>query len=198
MPDSNITKRALAAALKELLEHQPFSKITVSHICEQCGMNRKSFYYHFKDKYDLVDWIFDTEFYKIISDMEEEPGESRWFLMERLCTYFYENRVFYRKMFLVTGQNSFLDHFKESLSPVVRELLETVLTDCEYIDFYINFYTDAFIAAFVRWLVENDDIPPEKFVELLYSCQTVAKKYEAQYEDSYEERYMSGSEKKKE
>lgn len=52
--DSNLTKRALAAAMKELMEQMPFSKISVSDIAEQCGMNRKSFYYHFKDKYDLV------------------------------------------------------------------------------------------------------------------------------------------------
>ena len=54
--DSNLTKRALAAAMKELMEQMPFSKISVSDIAEQCGMNRKSFYYHFKDKYDLVNW----------------------------------------------------------------------------------------------------------------------------------------------
>ena len=48
--DSNLTKRALAAAMKELMEQMPFSKISVSDIAGQCGMNRKSFYYHFKDK----------------------------------------------------------------------------------------------------------------------------------------------------
>ena len=54
MADSNITKKALAAALKELMEEMPFEKIGIGDICERCGMHRKSFYYHFKDKYDLV------------------------------------------------------------------------------------------------------------------------------------------------
>ena len=61
MPDSNITKRALAAALKELMETQPFARISVGDICQACDMSRKSFYYHFKDKYDLVNWIYYTE-----------------------------------------------------------------------------------------------------------------------------------------
>ena len=65
MPYSNATKQAFADALRKLLEQKPFAKISVSHICEECGMNRKSFYYHFKDKYDLVNWIFDTEITKI-------------------------------------------------------------------------------------------------------------------------------------
>ncbi len=48
MPDSNITKRALAAALKELMETKPFSKISVSDICQACDMSRKSFTTIFK------------------------------------------------------------------------------------------------------------------------------------------------------
>ena len=66
MPDSNITKKALAQTMKELMAKQPFSKISVGDICDACGMSRKSFYYHFRDKYDLVNWIFDTEFLQSI------------------------------------------------------------------------------------------------------------------------------------
>ena len=69
MADSNITKNALAVSMKKLMEKKPFSKISVGDICEDCGMNRKSFYYHFKDKYDLVNWIFDTEITKIFSEL---------------------------------------------------------------------------------------------------------------------------------
>lgn len=57
MADSNITKKALAASLKELMTEQSFEKINVTQICERCDMNRKSFYYHFKDKYDLINWL---------------------------------------------------------------------------------------------------------------------------------------------
>ena len=62
--DSNITKHALAQALKALTETLPFDKISVGNICAQCGLNRKSFNYHFKDKYDLVNWIYYTEFHR--------------------------------------------------------------------------------------------------------------------------------------
>ena len=62
MADSNITKQALSNALKELLAERPFEKSSVSDICQKCSMNRKSFYYHVRDKDDLVNWIFDTEF----------------------------------------------------------------------------------------------------------------------------------------
>ena len=101
MADSNITKHALAEALKGLMAEMPFEKINVSQICERCGMNRKSFYYHFKDKYDLVNWIFDTEFISLIRDENLENVRTRykerWAFIEKTCRYFYENHDFYRK-----------------------------------------------------------------------------------------------------
>ena len=58
MAESSITKNALAEALKGLMMEKNFEKISVSDICDRCNMNRKSFYYHFRDKYDLLNWIF--------------------------------------------------------------------------------------------------------------------------------------------
>ena len=42
--------------LAKLLLQKPLDKITVTDIAEDCGINRMTFYYHFKDIYDLVEW----------------------------------------------------------------------------------------------------------------------------------------------
>lgn len=44
---SDITKRALEASLKKMLLKKPVTKITISDITEDCGVNRATFYYHF-------------------------------------------------------------------------------------------------------------------------------------------------------
>ena len=94
MADSNITKNALAAALKELMNEIPFEKINISQISEKCHMNRKSFYYHFKDKYDLMNWIFDTEFFAVTKNYsDEQTYEERFLHIKEICCYFYENRI---------------------------------------------------------------------------------------------------------
>lgn len=54
---SQVTKRALDQSLKNLLLKKPLTKITVNDIAEDCGINRMTFYYHFKDIYDLVEWV---------------------------------------------------------------------------------------------------------------------------------------------
>ena len=53
---SQVTKRALEASLKNLLLKKPLEKITINDITEDCGINRMTFYYHFKDIYDLIEW----------------------------------------------------------------------------------------------------------------------------------------------
>ena len=53
---SQITKRAIEQSLKNLLLKKPLTKITINDIAEDCGINRMTFYYHFKDIYDLVEW----------------------------------------------------------------------------------------------------------------------------------------------
>ena len=53
---SQVTKRALVASLKNQLLKKPLDKVTISDITDDCGISRMTFYYHFKDIYDLVEW----------------------------------------------------------------------------------------------------------------------------------------------
>lgn len=161
MADSNITKRALGTALKELIEEVPFKKISVADICEKCDMNRKSFYYHFKDKYDLVNWIFDTEFITMVNDrIDIDP----WAFMEKMCCYFYDNRSFYYKVLQIQGQNSFAEHFREFIHPLLRNRLEEDLGQTDLPDMCIDFFADGVVCAIMRWLLNKDCMKPEAFV----------------------------------
>lgn len=166
MADSTITKRALANSLKELMGEQPFDKINVAQICERCNMNRKSFYYHFKDKYDLVNWIFDTEFIALLKD--ENLGsnyQERWAFVEKTSQYFYQNHVFYRKALQIKGQNSFRDHFREYIQPLLADRISGMFGEGQPDEFTLNFFTDAVICAMERWLLAKECMLPEEFLE---------------------------------
>lgn len=175
MADSNITKKALAAALKQLMEEKPFEKINVGDICERCEMNRKSFYYHFKDKYDLVNWIFDTELIALVND---KAYDNIWEAMPVLSYYFYNNRNFYRKALCITGQNSFLEHFQSLLFPVIASRFREIFNEKEVMDFQITFVADAVVMAFQRWIVDNSAISPEEFMnQIKLSIKYIAIRY---------------------
>lgn len=165
MADSYITKRALAASLRQLMQEQPFDKINVAQICEGCNMSRKSFYYHFKDKYDLVNWIFDTDFITLTKDDDlEVPYSARWDLVEKACRYFYDNHSFYRKALQIKGQNSFSDHFREYIRPLLLNRLSPLFGAEQVDEFTLAFLTDAVLCALERWLLTRDCMPPEVFV----------------------------------
>ena len=59
MSKSEQTKRGIARAFVSMVESQPLEKVNVSKLVDAMGINRKTFYYHFTDKTDLVIWTDD-------------------------------------------------------------------------------------------------------------------------------------------
>lgn len=169
MSDSNITKRALSQALKELMKTHSIEKISVGNICEKCGLNRKSFYYHFKDKYDLINWIFYTEFgERAFNKKYHDP----WQLLEEICTYFYDNRVFYQKTFSMEGQNSFPEYFSSLIATVISKDIEVIFPNTADPQPYIDFYTDAFSCSIRKWMAHKTPMPPHEYAMFLHSALT--------------------------
>ena len=182
LADSNITKHALGQAFRELAATLPVEKISVGNICEKCGMNRKSFYYHFKDKYDLINWVFYTEFFTLVS---ESGHQGSWELLEDLCRYFYTNREMYQKIFSVNGQNSFTEYFESIVSDLIQEdLIRARFKGTGFpLSSYAEFYADAFVCAIKKWILKKDCMPPEDFSLFLKSCllgisEHLARKYD--------------------
>ena len=64
------TKKMLAASLKIYMEKKPLSKITVSEIIADCGVNRKTFYYHFQDIYGLMKWMLEEEAIEVVKQFD--------------------------------------------------------------------------------------------------------------------------------
>jgi probable dihydroxyacetone kinase regulator len=164
MPTSEITKKALASSMKKLMETMPFPKISVGKICEKCGTSRKTFYYHFRDKYELVNWIFYTE---LISYLEKMHFKNESKLLLSICSYFYDNMVFYSNAFNVNGQNSFSDFFSETIHSLVSEYIRDQLDEGEFCDFYCTFMTNALRVSIIEWLKDGAQTPPDKFAGLL-------------------------------
>ena len=75
MSNSLTTKRILARSLKELCQHRNFEKISINDLTSNCNLNRQTFYYHFQDKYDLLQWLYYDELFK---DIENIVNFNNW------------------------------------------------------------------------------------------------------------------------
>ena len=85
---ANLTKKALSDALRELLAARPLDKITVQDITDHCGLNRNTFYYHFENTYDLLEWTISQDADRIMDkcietgDVEEAVNSTTSVLQE--------------------------------------------------------------------------------------------------------------------
>ena len=170
MSKSQKTKTKLAHALKILMLDMPFDKISVTKICDQAQVHRKTFYYHFKDKYDLVNWIYDSEVaqFALLDEGSEDP-EAGLHYFQAICHYLYDNRAFYHKALQIEGQNSFLDHFYSLTRPLVRKRLAQLMGKSQIDDFTTDFFTDAIVAALENWLLSKQPMPAEEFIHRILS-----------------------------
>ena len=160
---SDTTKRALETSLKNLLLKKPVNKITINDITEDCGVNRATFYYHFKDKYDLVNWIFYVDF---LTNMGGKNFENEWDVLVAVCNIFYQNKAFYQSALRIEGQNSFKDYFYEMLEPVMAFFVQD-LFQVQNQKLFVTFFCDAFLTAVLRWFSMESELEPETFVEEL-------------------------------
>jgi len=67
MADAQLTKNAIAQALIELCQTKRFDKISIADITNSCHLNRQTLYYHFNDKYDLLEWIYQEQAFNYLS-----------------------------------------------------------------------------------------------------------------------------------
>ena len=72
---SNLTKKALRETMIKALNERPLDKIKVKELVEECGVNRNTFYYHYKDIYELLADIFETETEAIAEDFQDEDND---------------------------------------------------------------------------------------------------------------------------
>ncbi len=118
-----LTKRLIANSFKELMQQMPFEKITIKTITDHANVIRPTFYNHFHDKYELVEWIVKTE---IIDKTQVAIGEgSARGVIRVLFSGFVEDRDYYRKAFEIGGQNGFVDTleklFTEMFASIIKE-----------------------------------------------------------------------------
>ena len=102
MSRTNKTKELLAQSLTELMVTTPLEKISVNDIVEHAGVGRNTFYYHFEDKFDLVNWYFQSGATQFLVTRGHYASWST--LLTDLEEYLLQNKTFYVNALAYTGQ----------------------------------------------------------------------------------------------
>lgn len=151
------TKKAISYAFKELLLEKPFNKISVNDITEKCGINRQTFYYHFCDIRDLVEWICVEDADKALKENKSYKTWVEGFLA--IFELLKKDRNFVVNIY----KNTHRDLLENYLHKVTYDLMLNVVNE-KAVNYKVkeedkkaiaNFYKFGFVGIVLEW-VERD------------------------------------------
>jgi AcrR family transcriptional regulator len=146
------------------MEHTPLEKITITDICDDCGLNRKSFYYHFQNKYELVIWIFEEEIGRPIREKVASNRVSLSLAIE-LCEALASERGFYANALRVAGPGSFREYLAHQMQPMVLRSLSMEHVPSLDRDETTYLISEFFLSSLYRWLERTPPSSAEAFLE---------------------------------
>lgn len=164
---SEVTKRALEASLKHLLLQKPLTKITISDITEDCGINRMTFYYHFKDLYDLVEWSCVEDAAKALEGKKTYDTWQEGFL--NIFDAVLENKPLIMNVYRCVSREQIERYLYSLLDSLIIGVIEEKAVGMEIheIDkqFIADFYEYAFVGIMLDWIAHDMKGDPKYIVD---------------------------------
>ena len=164
-----MTKTALVASLKKLMEKKSLNKISVRDIIEECGVNRKTFYYHFQDIYDLVRWMLEIEAIEIVKkyDLIVNYKDAVRFAVN----YIEKNKHICSCAFDALGRDElkrFLyKDFIGIFGNIIEKFSEGISVSYDYKVFLVEIYTETFASFLIDLIRSEKKNDKEKMIKYI-------------------------------
>ena len=166
---SELTKRALEQSLKNLLLQKPLNKITISDIADDCGINRMTFYYHFKDIYDLVEWSCQEDAAKALAGKKTYETWQQGF--EQIFEAVLANKPFIMNVYHSVSREQVENYLYrvtyDLLEGVVEEQAQGMSVRQEDKAFIATLYKYMFVGLMLDWIKSDMKGDPALIVERL-------------------------------
>lgn len=166
---SQVTKRALEASLKNLLLQKPLDKITINDIAEDCEINRMTFYYHFKDIYDLIEWSCVEDATKALEGKKTYDTWQQGFL--QIFEAVKANKPFIMNVYRSVSREQVEIYLYEVtynlLINVVNEKAKDMQVRDEDKSFIANYHKYAFVGLMLEWIKDDMKEDPQRIIDRL-------------------------------
>ena len=166
---SDLTKQALIASFKKLLETEPFDKITISDITNDCGLSRQTFYYHFRDIFDMIRWIYNSE---SLNEIGGRGGYGTWQdKIRELFDYTLNNKSLILGTFNSKCRNDLVGYYMDVSIRKISDIVE-MKSDGDIAEkdkkFIASVYAYAFLGIMVDWISDEMKESSEEMVDRVY------------------------------
>lgn len=163
------TKTMLSHSLKKFMEKKMFSKITVSEIVADCGVNRKTFYYHFEDTQSLLKWTLEQEAFEVVKGFDLLINYEQAILF--VLDYIEKNKHILNCAYDSIGRDElkrFLnDDFIGIIMPMITEIEQSMNVSCDedFKMFLSSFYAEGLSGKIVEILKSREPYDRNTLVE---------------------------------
>lgn len=150
----NTTKYALEASLKKLLADKPLDKVTINDLTTDCGISRMSFYYHFKDIYDLVEWCCIEDGSRALQGKKtyDTWQEGIYQIFEAVM----ENKPFILNVYRSVGRDKIENYLHKLTYQLVANVVEEKCAGKSLLQedkiFIAEFYKYSFVGVMLDWI----------------------------------------------
>jgi len=163
---SQTTKRALEASLKHLLKQKTLDKITINDIAEDCGINRMTFYYHFKDIYDLIEWSCVEDASKALEGKKTYDTWQQGFL--QIFQAVLENKPFILNVYRSVSREQVETYlYKLTYDLTIGVVEEKAIGMEDDKKFIADFYKYAFVGLMLAWIKNDMKEDPQVLIDRL-------------------------------
>lgn len=160
---AKLTQQAMAASLKRLLSKKTLDKITVKEITDDCGVQRQTFYYHFKDIYDLLEWTFLQEGERIID--RERLSDTWQDIYLKVFHYIEKNRSFIINAYNSVGREPLERFLYQSVYDLIAKFLNDMEGSAKLTGedktFICDFYKFGLVGIILEWIGQGMKEDPE-------------------------------------
>lgn len=161
-------KLRLAEAMKRCMARRGLEDITIKEITAEAGVSRQTFYRHFLDKYDLVNWYFD----RLLGDSFREMGFGRTIYegLVRKFRFIQAEKVFFCNAFRSKQQNNLKDHDFRQIFAFYRDLYRKKTGEALQGESLalLEMYCQSSIYMTVKWVeCDKEHITPEQLADLM-------------------------------
>ena len=164
---SQVTKRALEQSLKNMLLKKPLDKITISDITNDCGVNRMTFYYHFQDIYDLVEWSCEEDARKALAGNKTYATWQEGFL--QIFEMVKESKPFIMNVYRSVSREKVETYLYKVtyglLIDVVNEEAEGMHVSDDDKAFIAWFDQYSFVGIMLDWIKDDMKEDPQKIID---------------------------------
>ena len=162
------TKQLFADKIMQLAKNKPIKDIQIKELCVLCGVERTTFYYHFRDKYDLVAWIFKQNYI-------EEASRAETINDERMIREMFHRLSMQKEFFLNALQDSSQNNLREYMLAFYIGIEEKVLCEYYHTDslnaellYEVRNYSFGCMGQTIDWLLGKNNLSAEKMAHYQY------------------------------